>query len=48
MSDGVSDESVLLSYEELETDSDSLEEGSVSDSDCDGIGGSFEQSQYFG
>ena len=47
-SEGVSDESVSLSYEESETDSDSLLSDSDSSESLYGIGGSFERSQYFG
>ena len=47
-SEGVSDESVSLSYEESETDSDTLLGGSDSSESLSGSGGSFERSQYFG
>ena len=47
-SERVSDESVSLSYEESETDSDTLLGGSDSSESLSGSGGSFERSQYFG
>ena len=49
ISDGVSDESVLLSHEESVTDSDSLETDTSSDSlEDSGNGGNLSRSQYFG
>ena len=47
-SEGVSDESVSLSYEESETDSDSLQGESDSSESLSGICGSLERSQYLG